>query len=276
MHTTTIRPREIRREYSRHLHRHVDFDVYLPPDYQSDPGRHYPLLLFNDGQDLQAASLPLVLETLYHVQAIPPIIVAGVHAGPGRKHEYGTTRQPDYKGRGERAPHYRDYILEELLPHLRDKWRLSNRPQDTIFAGFSLGALSAIDIAWTHPEVFGAAGVFSGSLWWRWSDVLPDDPDAGRIMHDIVRTTPGPRPNAQRFWFMAGTLDETEDRNNNGIIDAIDDTLHLIDALKDRGYPPAQIRYLEIQGGTHDPGTWAHAMPDFLTWMFQTPLHTTH
>ncbi len=265
---TAILPREIRGEYSRHLHRHVDFDVYLPADYREHPDYRYPLLLFNDGQDLPAANLALTLETLYFLQAIPPVIAVGVYAGPGRKHEYGTCRQPDYKGRGDRAPHYRDYILEELLPHLRDKWHLSERPEDNVFAGFSLGGLSALDIAWEHPEVFGAAGVFSGSLWWRWADVDPADPDACRIMHDIIQQCTKPRPNKQRFWFQAGTLDEADDRNNNGIIDAIDDTLHLIEALKARGYSDGHTHYYEMEGGTHDAPTWGRAMPRFLKWAF--------
>lgn len=265
---TAIVPRQIRREYSRYLHRHVDVDIYLPHDYHEYPDRHYPLLLFNDGQDLPTANLALTLETLYFLEAIPRLIVVGVHAGPGRKHEYGCIRQPDYKGRGDKAPQYRDYILSELLPHLRDKWRLSEKPEDNVFAGFSLGALSALDIAWAHPEVFGAVGVFSGSLWWRWSAVHPEHPDADRIMHDVVRTSPGPRPNRQRFWFQAGTLDEADDRNHNGIIDAIDDTLHLMDALRERGYPEEQIQYYEMEGGTHDPVTWGRVMPRFLKWVF--------
>jgi len=266
--SSAIVPRQIRREYSRHLHRHLDVDVYLPHDYHAESSRRYPLLLFNDGQDLPAANLALTLETLYFLQAIPPMVVVGVHAGPGRKHEYGCIRQPDYKGRGDKAPQYRDYILTELLPHLRDKWHLSERPEDNVFAGFSLGGLSAFDIAWAHPEVFGASGVFSGALWWRSSDVDPADPDSGRIMHEVVRASPEPRPNAQRFWFQAGTQDETEDRNNNDIIDAIDDTLHLMDALRERGYTDRQIQYYEMEGGTHDPITWGRAMPRFLKWGF--------
>ncbi len=265
---TAILPRQVRREYSKNLHRHVDFDVYLPPCYKSKPDHRYPLLLFNDGQDLPAANLALTLETLYFLNAIPPLVVVGVYAGTSRRHEYGTVRQPDYKGRGEKAPKYRDYILDELLPHLRDKWRLSAAPEDNVFAGFSLGGLSALDITWAHPEVFGAAGVFSGSLWWRWSAIDPANPDADRIMHDVINTSPDIRPNQQRFWFQAATLDETEDRNNNGIIDAIDDTLQLIEALKTRGYSEEQLQYYEIDGGTHDPHTWGRAIPRFLHWIF--------
>ena len=263
-----ISPRQVQHDYSRFLHRHVTFDIYLPPGYNTETDRYYPLLLFNDGQDLPAAGLGNTLDRLIRQNRIPPVVVAGIHAGVGRRHEYGTTRQPDYKGRGDKAPQHRDFVLQELLPYLRDKWRLSVRPEDNVFAGFSLGGLSAFDIAWAHPEVFGAAGVFSGSLWWRWSDVDPADPDADRIIHDIVHTSSEARPNAQRFWFQAGTHDETEDRNNNGIIDAIDDTLQLIEAIKKRGYPDTQIRYLEIENGTHDAPTWGKAIPDFLKWMF--------
>ncbi|MCC6460207.1 MAG: esterase family protein [Saprospiraceae bacterium] len=259
-----IMPRQVQHDYSRFLHRHVTFDVYLPPDYAAAGSSPYPLLLFNDGQDLPATGLGRTLETLMLAQKIRPAVVVGVYAGAQRKHEYGTARQADYKQRGDKAPQYRDFILLELLPHLREKWHLSVYPTDNVFAGFSLGGLSALDIAWAHPEVFGAAGVFSGSLWWRWADVDPADPDRDRIMHDIVRHSPEPRPNAQRFWFQAGTLDETEDRNHNGVIDAIDDTLHLIEALRQRGYPEAQLRYLQLEGGTHDPATWGKAMPDFL------------
>ncbi|MCK6693877.1 MAG: esterase family protein [Thermoanaerobaculia bacterium] len=265
---TGIQPRQVQHDYSRHLHRHVTFDIYLPPDYEAEPERHYPLLLFNDGQDLATAGLGNTLYSLIYHAKIRPVVAVGVYAGRGRRHEYGTTRQADYKGRGDKAPHYRDFILDELLPYLREKWRLSVLPEDNVFAGFSLGGLSAFDIAWAHPEIFGAAGVFSGSLWWRWADVDPADPDACRIIHDVVRTSTGARPNAQRFWFQAGALDETEDRNNNGIIDAIDDTLHLIEALKSRGYPDQQIRYLQMEDGAHDPLTWGRAMPDFLRWMF--------
>lgn len=265
---TAITARQVRREYSRHLHRQVDFDVYLPPEYPAEPARHYPLLLFNDGQDLPAINLALTLETMYFLQTIPPLIVVGVHAGAGRQQEYGTIRQPDYKGRGKKAPKYRDYILSELLPHLRDKWRLSTAPQDNIIAGFSLGGLSALDIAWAHPEVFGGAGIFSGSLWWRSSAIDPADPDSHRIMHDVIARAPDTRPTHQRFWFQAGTYDETDDRNNNGIIDAIDDTLHLLEALKSRKYLQHQVQYYEMEGGTHDPHTWGRAMPRFLNWFF--------
>lgn len=260
--------RQVRHFPSAVLEREVDFDVYLPPDYHFSRGRHYPLVLFNDGQDLLRMGFARILERLFFKKEIPGCIVVGVYASGERMREYGTVRQADYKGRGDKARFYRDFVLEELLPYLHRQFRISGHRAETAYAGFSLGGLSALDIAWAYPQIFGVAGVFSGSLWWRWSPVDPHDPDADRIMHDIVATSVL-WDVRQRFWFQCGTLDEEDDRNGNGVIDSIDDTLDLIRVLKTKGVGDAQIRYLEMEGGRHEPMTWGAAMPDFLRWVFR-------
>ncbi|MBU6340925.1 MAG: esterase family protein [Bacteroidetes bacterium] len=259
--------RQIRHWPSRILQREVDFDVYLPPDYHRNPQAVYPLVLFNDGQDLPRMEMSHILEQMYRAEAIPYLIVVGIYANFDRIREYGTARQPDYKGRGDKAALYRDFIMTEMLPLLNRRFRLSGERSETVFAGFSLGALSAFDIAWEFQSVFGGVGVFSGALWWRWTDVIPDDPDANRIMLDIVLQT-REIDTRQRFWFECGTLDESDDRNNNGRIDAIDDTYDMMEALQWKGIPPEQMHYLEIPDGEHTPETWGQAMPDFLCWMF--------
>ena len=263
-----VRVEHITHWHSNALERNVSFDIYFPREYGQPGAGYFPLLLINDGQDLPRMDFKEILRGLYRNREIPPMVVVGIHAGPARTSEYGTTRQVDYKGRGDKAPAYKSFIMSELLPYLYENYTLTELASERIFAGFSLGALSALDIAWSEPEVFGGAGVFSGALWWRWADVRPEDPDADRIMHDIILNSTEGRPNDQFFWFQVGTMDEEEDRNNNGIIDAIDDTLDCIGAIQSLGYHDGQIRYIEINDGTHDPGTWGYAMPDFLTWMF--------
>ncbi len=69
-----------------------------------------------------------------------------------------------------------------------------------------------------------------------------------------------------KFFFQTGQLDETADRNNNGIIDSIDDALDMIVALKAKGYTDEHIRYRELADGSHDVETWARALPEFLKW----------
>jgi enterochelin esterase family protein len=91
--------------------------------------------------------------------------------------------------------------------------------------------------------------------------------DAARIAHALVRET-STRPGL-KFWLQTGTKDETADRNKNGIIDSIDDTIDLIKELETKGYKrPEDIRYVEVVGGSHNTETWAKAMPKFLVWAF--------
>jgi enterochelin esterase-like enzyme len=259
--------RQIRHLYSPILEREVDLDVFLPPDYKSNTKHSYPLLLINDGQDLAAAQYAKTLESLWKKKKIPSIISVGIYANHDRIREYGTARQPDYKGRGDRAGLYERFILEELIPYMMGKFRISGVTEETAYAGFSLGGLSAMDIAWRNPSIFGTVGVFSGALWWRWSEVSEQNPDADRIMHDIIEKAWNKNDN-QRYWFQTGTQDEQEDRNNNGVIDSIDDTLDLIRELKRKDTPDEYIRYLEVEGGEHNTATWGVAMYDFLVWTF--------
>ena len=262
-------PVTVRRDdslYSVPLKRSVRLDVVLPPNYDAS-GTVYPVLYLNDGQDLSRLHIKSVLDSLYRQQAVRPFVLVAIHAGD-RIQEYGTAAQADYMGRGSKARLYTDFVLTELLPFVQKRYRISQKPEDAVFAGFSLGGLSAFDIVFHHPERFAKAGVFSGSFWWRSKSTeagYRDETD--RIMHDQVRK--GTYHKNFTFWFETGTEDETSDRNNNGIIDAIDDTTDLIDELVKKGYNrQTAIRYVEIPGGKHNQETWSAIMPDFLTWAF--------
>jgi enterochelin esterase-like enzyme len=206
--------------------------------------------------------LPALLETMPGL----PTLCVGIHAGKNRLQEYGTAVRADYKGRGAKAFLYTHFIVQELLPYLS---RIYNVPSfaGRAFAGFSLGGLSAMDIVWNHPHLFDTAGVFSGSFWWRFKGYDQGYAEAtDRIMHAQVASGHGGSA-SQRFFFECGTDDETADRNANGVIDVIDDTLDLISALRSRGVPSSHIRYLEVPGGRHDRETWGAALPEFLRWL---------
>ncbi len=248
---------------SKILRRTVRMEVFFPPNFKNS--KVYPLLLLNDGQDLAQMNLVDTLKKLYQQKAIVPILVIGIHAA-NRIEEYGTAKVLDYQNRGKKSADYQRFLLEELIPFVQKKERLQGFTE-MVVAGFSLGGLSAFDTIWNHPTRFGKVGVFSGALWWRSKKFDPQNPDADRILHTSVEQ--GKLFPHLQFWFQAGTEDEKEDRNNNGVIDAIDDTLDLIHLLETKGYERGQqIRYVEVEGGIHHPSTWAKVMPDFLTWSF--------
>lgn len=250
--------------HSKHLKRPVKIDLFLPLSFFKQTTGQYPLLIFNDGQDMEAVQLKHTLKDRNKAKTSLNYVIVGIHAAD-RMHEYGTAGKPDYKKRGNKAEAYRKFLVEELIPFLQDRYKVSRAESAHAVAGFSLGGLSAFDLAWQHPEIFSSVGVFSGSLWWRSKAFKPNDPDADRIVHEMVLKDG--QKKGLKFWLQAGTKDETSDRNNNGIIDAIDDTLDLIKVLKEVGYPDQDIKYVEVKDGEHNPATWGKVLPQFLDWL---------
>lgn len=246
------------------LKRGVTITLLLPEE--SEITEPVNLLLLNDGQEADNLRIKESLENLYNNGALKPVLVAAIHAGDERVQEYGTAGIPDFKQRGAKASAYTKFIVTELLPVIKKETGITDF-DITAFAGFSLGGLSAMDITWHYPELFNKVGVFSGSFWWRSKELGKNYTDNDRIMHGIIRNTTT-KPDL-KFWLQTGTRDETADRNKNGIIDSIDDTIDLIKELENKGYTrPADIQYLEMVGGSHNVATWAEAMPKFLVWAF--------
>jgi iron(III)-enterobactin esterase len=248
---------------SIYLKRYVIVDCYLPKNVVSPAG--LSLLLINDGQDLGDMGFSAMLNQVLAANEIGPLLCVGIYAGKERRNEYGTAKVLDYEGSPAKAEAYTQFILEELLPFIHSLYAIDEFRQRA-FAGFSLGGLSAIDITWNYPDVFSIAGVFSGSLWWR-TKALDDnyDDDRDRIMHQQIRN--GKYQPGLRFYFTTGSLDEKADRNNNGIIDSIDDTQDLIKELKVLGYDSGyEMKYMNYEDGKHDVATWGRAMPGFLLW----------
>jgi len=93
------------------------------------------------------------------------------------------------------------------------------------------------------------------------------------------------------MWFQQGSKDEDSDRDNDGIIDAIDDCKDLIlgyekpkgniitNGLISLGYSynlnyptdsdiTKDITYYEIVNGYHNQSTWKVAIPHFLKWAY--------
>ena len=248
--------------YSQYLERTVIFDAYLP--ITTAASEQMSLLLINDGQDLPTMPFDEILDTLLSNNEIEPLLCIGIYCNAERKREYGTAYSADFKGRGDKAGLYAKFIFDELLPFIRKKYHAPTF-KEKAFAGFSLGALSALDIVWNHASEFSKSGIFSGSLWWRrksYEDGYNDEND--RLMHLQIRN--GVFYPWLQFFIQCGAMDENADRNNNGVIDSIDDALDLIIELKAKGYTDKHIEYVELADGKHDVPTWGKALPQFLKW----------
>ena len=237
--------------------------IYLPPF--RDPDEEHALLIALDGQTMPGWRLGETLAELSLKEQIMPTIIVAVPASTHRLDEYGLAGEVDYRGRGAKAAAFQAFLLGTVLPRVRQRLVVTSNPARTGIFGASMGGLCAFDAAWNRPDVFGVAGVFSGALWWRGDNTDAVAQQASRILHRRVRASARKPP--LRLWFQAGTKDETADRDGNGVIDAIQDTTELMDALATRGYRRGtDMHYEEVRGGEHNEATWARALPEFLRW----------
>ena len=245
-----------------------EITVFLPPGYAQAGNRRYPTLYINDGQDQEALLLRETVAKLCQRRQIPPLIVVAVPTNPHRLQEYGTAVCPNAQLLGTKAGEYGRFLTTELMPAIEQQFRTSQNPADIGIVGVSLGGLSAFDIAWNRPDLFGVVGVMSGSFWWRAAADETRMPPNQLIAQAMVRQTAVKPP--LRFWFEAATQDEASDRDGNGVIDAIQDTLELIAELSVLGFvPDEEVVYVEVPGGRHNYDTWAQVFPQFLRWAFE-------
>lgn len=124
--------------------------VYLPAAYRCDGC--YPLIVIHDGDDYMAyADLQASLDNLIDAGDIPPV-VAVLSQTAHRMAEYP---------RGRR--HAR-YLVQELLPVIRQRFAVSRDPAHCVLMGASLGAVASLATAFRYPGRFGGLILKSGSF----------------------------------------------------------------------------------------------------------------
>ena len=260
---------------SQYLNNRRPIHIFLPVNYGNQVVHSnlvpptYKVLYLNDGQDVEQLKLRDTLARLMLRKQIEPIIVVAIPTNENRIQEYGTAVTANAQGFGSQAKAYAHFVTHELMPAIEQDFPTQTGPANTAMMGISLGGLSAFDIAWNHHHLFGTVGVFSGSFWWRASADNRHIRPNHLIAHEMVKDStyqPG-----FRAWFEAATRDETGDRDNNGVIDAIQDTVELIDELVALGYERGHdVVYVQVEGGRHNYHTWSQVLPQFLLWAFGT------
>ena len=143
---------------------------------------------------------------------------------------------------------YLDFLLDELLPWVREKYGVELDASRTVISGRSLGGLFAGYACLRRPDVFGNALMQSPSLWWG----AARDGENEWLTREFVRA----ERVAARF-FVAPGLFETA-RNSRTSISILFSSRHFRDVLQAKGY---EIDYREVAGG-HDPLNWEVSLPD--------------
>lgn len=231
--------------------------IYLPPDYDRERQRRYPVLYMQDGQNVFDGATAFVAgrewevdesaEKLIRERRIEPLIVVAVdNAGARRIDEYTPTRDAKV-GQGGGLEAYSRMLREELKPWVDASFRTRPQRDATGIAGSSLGALAALELALRHPDVFGRVAALSVSAWW----------DERALLRSVDALATHPE---LRIWLDIGTRESD---------DAVAQAREVRDALVRKGWREGvELRYLEVAGGRHDEAAWAKRMPEVLEFLY--------
>ncbi len=148
---------------------------------------------------------------------------------------------------------YLDFLVDEVLPWVQEKYGVDLTARQTVISGRSLGGLFAGYACLRRPDVFGNAMMQSPSLWWG-----ARDGENEWLTRQIAtrQLEPEAQPGGARF-FVAPGLFETA-ANSRTSVSILSSSRRFRDALQERGAP---VVYREVLGG-HDPLNWEVSLPE--------------
>lgn len=143
--------------------------VFVPAQYTGD--KPAAALVFQDGaRAINPAGViraPQVLENLIAKRQIP--VTIGIFITPGQRGD----EFPDSIGFGNPNNRDREYdvlndnyarmVIEEIMPEVGKRYKLSDNPRERAIGGSSSGAICAFTVAWQRPQEFQNVISFIGS-----------------------------------------------------------------------------------------------------------------
>lgn len=224
------------------------FRVFLPPGYEENTLKRYPVLYMHDGQNLflkeeaflgQPWRPDEVLAVLDQMNAIEEVIVIGLHPNQ-REREY------TFPGYAE----YGRFMVESLKPLIDSQYRTLPGPSDTAVMGSSLGGVVSFYLGWQWPEVFGKVACLSSTFTLR-DDLLE------RVFAEPKRDI--------RIYLDSGWPGDNYEA-----------TRSMRDRLIWKGYHPgSELFYLAFPDAKHNENAWAARSPIPFQFLFaQLPAFT--
>ena len=244
--------------HSRYLPDDRDIVVYLPPGYNRNPERAYPVLYLHDGQNLFDPRTSFVEGRTWQVREqadaaieageVEPLIIVGIYnTGERRIAEYTHERDPKLGG-GE-ADKYGKLLTRELMPWIASEYRVRVGREATGLGGSSLGGLVTLYLGLRNASIFGKLAVMSPSVWWAHKSIL------GTVNEYAPAIWEKPH-----LWLDAG---DHEGRKT------LRDAEQLARRLKANGWVPDETLHFErVHGGTHDEASWATRVRPMLHFLF--------
>ena len=165
-----------------------EYYVYVPKQY--DGKMPAALMVFQDGHAYVGEKgdfrVPIVFDNLIAKGEMP--VTIGIFINPGHKGDKvpdkpwnANNRSFEYDSLGDQ---YARFLLEEILPEVGKKYKISDDPEKRAICGISSGGICAFTVAWEKPESFHKVLTHVGSF---------TNIRGGYVYPTLIRKTP-PKP----------------------------------------------------------------------------------
>lgn len=212
---------ECRAVPSKILGRAVSYCILLPPSYDADKTRRYPILYFLHGlggnQEVLVNSGGWnLIEDLREQGRIGEFLIATPDGG-----------RSFYINSSDGRQRYEDFFLREFLPFIESHYRVHAERKYRGIGGVSMGGYGALRLALRYPEMFGSVSAHSAALIEKLPAVKASGTQEGQLARILggafgspfdaafwERNNPftlvrkGPRPAGLQIYFDCGTEDE--------------------------------------------------------------------
>lgn len=223
---------------SRFLEEPRTVRIYLPPSYDRNFSRRFPVLYVHDGQNVFSSAGPdccfgwgswdldRTVDRLCAEGRMREIIIVAVDNSRARYKEYRGrlhAPEPPKKDKTKKpAPAatntldnahfdaYANFLIKELKPRIDREFRTLKTPANTAVIGSSLGGICSLSLAWEFPRVFGRAASLSGSI----------QIERKNFLEQALRPF-GAKPKALRLYLDSGTIDFTGDDDGRKLTSAM-------------------------------------------------------
>lgn len=234
-----------------------DIVVYVPPGYDEQPERSFPVLYLHDGQNLFDPARAFAGRTwqvrenadaAIEAGEVEPLMIVGIYnTGDRRLAEY--THERDWQRGGGEAAKYGRLLTEELMPWIATQYRVRRDRAATGLGGSSLGGLVTLFLGLRYPQCFGKLAVLSPSVWWNHKSIVGYLHESAPLISE--------RP---RVWLDVG---EQEGRRT------VQDAELLARRLNASGWVDGETLHFErFPEGTHNEASWAARVRPMLKFLF--------
>jgi predicted alpha/beta superfamily hydrolase len=237
--------------------------VWLPPGYSApeNQGRHYPVFYLNDGQNLFDPATAYIgvdwqadeaADRLIREGRIPPLVLVGIdNAQKNRPREYlpyRTFNPPIMRPQGK---HYPNFLLNEVMPFLYQRYRIARGPENTGLGGSSLGAIISLYTAMDRPGIFGR--------------LLLESPSLFVSNRQFLKSSRAFRQWPEKIFMAMGTNEAGSEGRDRQVVE---DVLALERVLRRAGLKEDRLLVRIDEGATHNEREWAKRFPEALGFLF--------